>query len=202
MSTPPLEKLSIQRLILHIVSQCTKFEVSSLSGSRDILRGLQILNGSRDMAMLLSGTVCHLRLAMINLCSLTIKIWKTTENVEIVEWLGVRGHPRSLAMSSFNRTHIAFYSTLIESMSLSCTIFELQRVICQKSPILTYPTAFGSPVEGDSVRISPRIFAVRKPESMVYRVVLLASVILCLAVLIQYRSVTDGQTDRRTYNHG
>jgi len=45
------------------------------------------------------------------------------------------------------------YSTLIETMRISCTVFELQPVICQKSPILMYPTAFGAPVGSD--RISP-----------------------------------------------
>jgi len=38
------------------------------------------------------------------------------------------------------------YSTLIQTMHLSCTIFELQQVICQKSPILPTPPAFGAPV--------------------------------------------------------
>ena len=31
------------------------------------------------------------------------------------------GHPRSLAMSPFNRAHTTFYSSLIETMPLSCT---------------------------------------------------------------------------------
>jgi len=40
------------------------------------------------------------------------------ENVEIVVVWGVRGHPRSSA-------HTISYSTLIETMRLSCTVFEL-----------------------------------------------------------------------------
>jgi len=43
-----------------MVNMNTKFEVSSLSRSRDILRGLNIYNGSRDVTMPISGTVCHL----------------------------------------------------------------------------------------------------------------------------------------------
>jgi len=37
----------------------------------------------------------------------------------------VRGHPRSPAMSPFNRAHTTSYSTLIETMHLSCIVFEL-----------------------------------------------------------------------------
>ena len=33
--------LSIRRLILHMANQCIKFEVSSLSHPKDILRGLK-----------------------------------------------------------------------------------------------------------------------------------------------------------------
>ena len=35
------------------------------------------------------------------------------------------GHSRSPAMSPFDRAHMTFYSTLIETMHLSCTIFEI-----------------------------------------------------------------------------
>ena len=37
----------------------------------------------------------------------------------------VRGHSRSLAMSPFDRAHTASYLTLIGSMCLSCTVFEI-----------------------------------------------------------------------------
>jgi len=39
--------------------------------------------------------------------------------------LGLRGHPKSLETSPFDRAHMTFYSTLIETMRLSCTNFEL-----------------------------------------------------------------------------
>jgi len=44
-----------------------------------------------------------------------------------VNWnLGVvRGHSRSTAMSPFDRAHTTSYSTLIETMCLSCTVFEI-----------------------------------------------------------------------------
>ena len=37
----------------------------------------------------------------------------------------VRGHSRSPAMSPFDRAHTTSYSTLIETMRLSCTVFEI-----------------------------------------------------------------------------
>ena len=38
-------------------------------------------------------------------------------------WLG--GHSRSTAMSPFDRAHTTSYSTLIENMCLSFTVFEI-----------------------------------------------------------------------------
>jgi len=35
------------------------------------------------------------------------------------------GHPRLLAMSAFDRTHTTSSSALIETMHLSCTVYEL-----------------------------------------------------------------------------
>jgi len=43
----------------HGLYQCTKFKVSSLSRSRDILGGLKIKSGSRDVTEPFSGTVCR-----------------------------------------------------------------------------------------------------------------------------------------------
>ena len=37
----------------------------------------------------------------------------------------VRGHSRSTAMSPFDRAHTTSYSTLIETMCRSCTVFEI-----------------------------------------------------------------------------
>jgi len=52
----------------------------------------------------------------------TAKIQKSMQNVEI-GWFGVSGHPRSPAVSPFDRAHTTSYSTLIETMRLSCTVF-------------------------------------------------------------------------------
>ena len=55
------------------------------------------------------------------------------------------------------RVHITSYSTLIETMHLSCNIFEL--VICQQSLISTYPTCIWHSIWGDPVRILLRSLA-------------------------------------------
>jgi len=47
------------------------------------------------------------------------------QNVEIGMVREVRGHPRSLAKSSFDRAHTTSYSTLKETMHISGNIFEL-----------------------------------------------------------------------------
>ena len=60
-------------------------------------------------------------------------------------WFGVvMGHPRSSAMSPFDRAHMISYSSLIETMRLSCTVFE---ILLSKFADLS-PPAFGAPVWG------------------------------------------------------
>jgi len=43
-----------------MINMHTEFEVTSLSRSRDILGGLKILNGPRDVTTPMSWTVCYL----------------------------------------------------------------------------------------------------------------------------------------------
>ena len=74
-------------------------------------------------------------------------------------------------MSPFDRAHTSSDSTLIESMWLSCIVFDIERAVCRKSPILTYPTCIWRPRWGDPGGIS---LGVWKLESLGYHVVLFA----------------------------
>ena len=76
----------------------------------------------------------------------------------------IRGHPRSSAMSSFDRAHTISYSSLIETMPLSCTVFEIWRAICRNSPTSTYPRSNFEKIVG-----------IRKLESLGYHAALFAS---------------------------
>ena len=88
---------------------------------------------SRDVTTPLSGTVCRwLGLATINLytkyeVSMLTHYEDMKGDEKCKNWgvLGVRGHPRSLETSPFDRAHMTSYSTLIETIRLSCTVFEL-----------------------------------------------------------------------------
>jgi len=97
-----------------------------------------------------------------------MKIRQVVQNVQIeVVW----GHSRSSAMSPFDTAHATSYSTLIETVHLSCTVFEIQPVICRKSPILTHPTCM-APLQGFTLGKFSQIFSTIKLESLDYLVVL------------------------------
>ena len=53
-------------------------------------------------------------------CDLQQQQQTLTLNYSAVKW-----HSRSSAMSPFDRAHTTAYSTLIETMRLSCTVFEI-----------------------------------------------------------------------------
>ena len=75
-----------------------------------------------------SFVVHRLGLAMVNLYTKhEVSMFTHYEDMQNLGWFGdVRGHPRSSETSPFDRAHMTSYSTLIiETMRLSCTVFEL-----------------------------------------------------------------------------
>jgi len=100
-------------------------------------------------------------------------------------------------MSLFDTVHTISYSTVAKTMRLSCTVFELQRVICQKLPFLrTYRTCIWRPRSGYPVRNSPRSWVSENYNTwaIVWRFFQDST----LAILTQYRRVSDGQRERQT----
>ena len=106
----------------------------------------------------------------------------------------------SLAVSAFDRVHTTFCSSLIETLRLSCTIFE--DTVCYLSkfvhfillrlhlapPLGVTPFEFHQDLWQHKTRVSGLLRGA-------------VCVIICLAILIQYWLVTDGQTqDHRIYH--
>jgi len=140
---------------------------------------------------------------MKSLCLLTTKIWKATKNAKIGVVWEVRGHPRSSETSPFNRSHMTSYSTLTETMRLRSILYRF-RVIARFSLKVAnfYPPHLHlPPPKGWSHSNFAVNFAVRKLDSRGYRVHGVICVILRLAVLIQYWSVTDRHRDTHTWTH-
>ena len=107
--------------------------------------------------------------------------------------------PRDAASSKIDHSALHTDYTDVETMRLSCTVFELYRVICRKWPILTYLTCVCRPQGDDLARVSSKSFFGVKKTRVPGIPCVIVCVILSLAVLIQYRSVTDTQTDK-THN--
>jgi len=111
-------------------------------------------------------------------------------------------HSRSSAMSPCDREHATSYSTLIETVHLPCTVFEMWPAICRKSPILTHPACIWRPCRDLPRSNFAEIFGIRRLESLG-----LSSGIVCLilslSVLAEHRIVTDRwtDTDRQTQAH-
>jgi len=90
------------------------------------------------------------------------------------------------------------YSTSIVTMAVSCIVSKIQRDIGQKSWFFSYPL-HSSPRWGVPVRILPNRLVRKKLEWCRYpNPTIKKTSMICLAVSIEYRRVTDGRTDRRT----
>ena len=105
----------------------------------------------------------------------------------------VRGNSRLWAMPPSDRAHTTSYSTLIETMRLSFAVFEIWPVICQKSPILIHPPAFGG-------RILQRSLASENQGSP-WAIVRCC---LCEIMFSHFRRTPtcDGHRHRQTQAHG
>ena len=106
----------------------------------------------------------------------------------------VRGHSRSRAMPPFDRAHTTSYSTLIETMCLSFTVFDIAGYLSKVADfdpthLHLAPSQGVTPVKfrGDLWHQETRVPGVSFGA---------VCVILRLAVLVELRLVTDGQTVR------
>ena len=71
-------------------------------------------------------------------------------------WFGVvRGHPSLSAMSPFDSAHTTSYSSLLETIRLSCTVYEIQPSIGPKSLYFDTPLAFNAPDGGVPLGLPP-----------------------------------------------
>ena len=111
-----------------------KFQSSSFSHSWDMDGAPKIKNVSRDVTTPLSCrfVIRRLGLARVNLytkyeVSMLTHYEDMNGDEKCKNWggLGARGHPRSSETSPFDRAHMISYSTLIETICLSWTVFEL-----------------------------------------------------------------------------
>ena len=120
------------------------------------------------------------------------KVWK-------VGWFEVvRGHPRSLAMSPFDGAHAISYSSLIETMRHLVPFWRYGELFVEIRRLYPTPPVFGAPV---GLGVTPFEFRKdfwRQKTRVPGLSCGVVCVILSVAVLIQYRLVTDGQTDRHT----
>ena len=99
----------------------------------------------------------------------------------------------SSAMSPFDRAHTTSYSTPIENVRLSCTVFEiLSKVVDFNQPHLHLAPP---PVEfrGDFWREKIRLPGLSRGA---------VCLILCSSVLVEHRLVTDTDRHARTKSNG
>ena len=106
------------------------------------------------------------------------------------------GHSRSPAMSPFDRAHMTSYSTLIETMRLSCTVFDIASYL-SKVADFDPPHLHLAPPQG-VIPVEFRGYLRRSKTRVPGLSCGVVFVILRLAVLVELRLVTD----RRTHGNG
>ena len=101
----------------------------------------------------------------------------------------------SLKMVPFESLGAVLYSHSIVTMVLSCIISEIKRDIGRKSRFFNTPL-YQTPLLGGSRYNTAIPFGTEEPEWCGYLMV--KNLMICLAVSIEYRRVTDRRTNRRT----
>jgi len=116
------------------------------------------------------------------------------QNVEFGVVWGIRIHPKSPAMSPFDRAIM----TLIETMHLSCTNFQVIVSYLTKVAYFNSTHLHLASLLGMTPFNFAEILGVRKPESLGYRVALLASSYMysCFDTILQRASVTQKEPGR------
>jgi len=100
------------------------------------------------------------------------------------------GHSRSFSMSSFDRAHTTSYSSFIETMSSSCTVFEICEIIVRSGKFFLPPRVF-APLMG--------VTLLQFYEDL-WRC-LLDTVFSRFDRTLTCDKLTDRQTDRQTQSH-
>jgi len=129
-----------------------------------------------------------------SLCSPTTKTWKAMQN-EKMGRSGVTDHPRSPAMSAFDRVDTTSYSSLIESYASMLYRFWVIASYLSKVANFNLSHLHLAPRLGDPVRILPKPLASENQTSW-------AIVWRCLrnSTFSRFDTIPacDGQTDGRT----
>ena len=121
------------------------------------------------------------------------KIAKSGEIPTKFDLTAVQGHPRSLTVVSIESSHATFYQSLIVTLAVSATVFEILTLKAKKSLNFLTPPFFEAPARGEFQNFVMK-FGNRKT-----RIVGLPDdeeiITLAFFVLTQYRLVTDRRTD-------
>ena len=129
---------------------------------------------------------------------LTTNIWRSTKNAKKigVVW-GVRGHPRSSETSPFDRTHDFLFDF---NRNYAFILYRFRVIECFSSKLANFnpPHLHLSHHMEWSRSNFAMIFGNRKLAGLSCGII---CVIVRLAILIQYRSVTDTHTDGQTDRH-
>ena len=167
---PLREHSLITRLRLYMADTFTKFEVSSVSRCGDFTWV------SWPWPPPFQGRffIGRVGLAMVSQCT-KLEVSRFTRYEAMNGGAKCRksgGLGQLGGTVNFDRVHTTSYLTLIVTMCLSFTVFEIEPAICRKSPILTHPTCIRRYRRGWRRSNFAEIFGGRKLESLGYRVVL------------------------------